>query len=74
MFEELKLALGKHQGPPDYDQVSGITPNQVRALIAIAEAAQEVWDSVPGTYDANDPAVQRHAAALNALGAALKLP
>lgn len=34
------------------------------------EAAMEVMDSIPASYDHNDPLVQRHAAALNRLRAA----
>ena len=37
----------------------------------LAAIAQEVWDSIPASYDDNDPMVKRHARALNALGAAL---
>ena len=28
---------------------------------------REIWDSIPSTYDENDPMVQRHAKALNAI-------
>lgn len=37
----------------------------------LIEAAKEVWDSVPGTYE-RGPEVERHARALNALRAALR--
>ncbi len=42
-----------------------------RPADAVREAAREVWESVPASHDPNDPMVQRHARALNALGAAL---
>jgi hypothetical protein len=46
---------------------------EIRSLRAenaeLGAALCEVWDTVPGTYDANDPMVRRHAAALNAAGA-----
>lgn len=42
-----------------------------RAPDALREAAEEVWASIPATYDESDPMVQRHARALLALGAAL---
>lgn len=52
---------------------------QMPAIIAaledrkrLREAAQEVWDSVPASYEPDDPMVKRHAAALIALGAALE--
>jgi len=38
---------------------------------AVLNMAQETWDSVPGSYDHNDPMVRRHAAALNDLGVLL---
>jgi hypothetical protein len=44
----------------------------LREAAAILGAAQEVWDSVPATYDETDPVVKRHAAALNNLGALLR--
>lgn len=37
----------------------------------LEEAAREVWNSVPATFEQTDPMVRRHAAALNALGALL---
>ena len=44
---------------------------RIAELEAIKRAAQEVWDSVPASYDADDPMVQRHGRALTGLGAAL---
>ena len=37
----------------------------------LVAALREVWESVPVTYDPDDPMVQRHARALNAVGALL---
>lgn len=50
---------------------SAIRASNTRPADAVREAAREVWESVPSSYDENDPMVQRHARALNALGAAL---
>lgn len=44
----------------------------VLRLVAVAEAAMEVRDSIPASFDDNDPLVQRHAAALNALNDLLR--
>jgi hypothetical protein len=38
-------------------------------LSELRAAAREVWASIPASYDYDDPMVQRHAKALNALGA-----
>lgn len=35
-------------------------------------AAQEVWDSIPGSFDPDNPEVKHHARALTDLGAALE--
>ncbi len=40
----------------------------------LEEAALEVWNSIPATFDQLHPTVRRHAAALNALGALLAPP
>ncbi len=48
-----------------------IHTDDLRALLDVAKAAREVWESVPATYDAGDPLVQRHARVLNALRDAL---
>ena len=45
---------------------------QTLALCRVVIAAAEVIASVPSTYDETHPTVQRHAAALIALAAALK--
>lgn len=39
-----------------------------RQVTELRAAAREVWASVPASYDYDDPMVQRHAKALNALG------
>ena len=53
--------------------------DQLPAIIAALEdrerlraAAQEVWDSVPASYEPADAMVRRHAEALIALGTALE--
>jgi hypothetical protein len=55
--------------------IAACDPQTVLALCADArlgarlrEAAREVWASIPASYDYDDPMVQRHAKALNALG------
>ena len=55
-----------------------ITTAERDAIIAALERTErleavlrEVWDSIPSSYDTDDPMVQRHAAALNALGSLL---
>jgi len=69
-------ALG---APPDYFGDDGewrpVEPMHVAryalSLLArvreIEAAVREVWESIPASYDPQDPMVQRHAAALNAL-------
>ncbi len=37
----------------------------------LLKAAEEVWASIPATYDETDPSVQRHAQALRSLGVAI---
>jgi hypothetical protein len=46
-------------------------PTDEEVARELEAAAREVWISVPSSYDDHDPAVLRHAAALNALGAIL---
>ena len=53
-------------------KVYGPTDSEVQALARVVLAAEEVIASVPATYDEMHPTVQRHAAALIALAAALK--
>jgi len=43
-------------------------------VAALEEALREVWESVPSSYREDDPMVQRHAQALNAIPAALARP
>ena len=51
------------------------TPKQMMERVRVLEAAlREVFESVPATYDEQDPMVRRHAAALNAIPAALARP
>ena len=45
---------------------------RIRLLEDVAEAALEVWRSVPASRDESDPTVWRHALALNALFESLK--
>lgn len=46
--------------------------DEIAKLEAAVKAAQEVWDSIPSSYDEADPMVRRHVVALNTLGAALQ--
>lgn len=72
-----RIRNGHGFGPNESDQAhadaEGLAALATRrlALAELWEAAGEVWASIPSTYDEKDPMVQRHARALNALGAAL---
>lgn len=44
----------------------------IEPLVGLEVLAREVWESVPSSFDNNDPMVRRHAEALNALGVALR--
>ena len=53
------------------EHVWAIAQERIRLLKAVAEAALEVWRSVPASRDESDPTVWRHALALNALSESL---
>lgn len=36
-----------------------------RGMEELVQALQEIWDTVPSSYEPDDPMVQRHACALN---------
>ncbi|HAM59462.1 MAG TPA: hypothetical protein DCQ64_30260 [Candidatus Rokubacteria bacterium] len=54
------------------DAVEVERDERIRLLEAVAEAALEVWRSVPASYSEADPMVQRHGLALNALSESLR--
>ena len=49
--------------------LTGLNPSAIKELV---EAAEEVWNSVPATYEAKHPTVIRHAAALNRIHRAVE--
>lgn len=70
--ENAALEAGTHVPAVDDFGNQYLSPSKDSPRDELREAAQEVWDSVPATFDKDDPMVQRHARALNALRAALE--
>jgi hypothetical protein len=72
-----KCGLAKSYHTGQFKQDHEYEPRYLAYLPAgdlerLRTAAQEVWDSVPATYEEADPMVIRHARALNDLGRVLE--
>ena len=71
----IRTSKGMRDTNPARIALDNLEPRIIAALPALlAErdemlaASREVWTSIPGTRDDDDPQVMRHAKALNALG------